>query len=411
MPEALALTGCEAWTPLERIPDALLLAEGGRFAYVGPRGALPLPPRIREIDLNGAAVCPGLVDLQVNGLGAEAVLDGDPEGLLRLARALAGRGTTSFLPTATTSSPGDLLRAARAVREAWERQRGGRRAGAAILGLHLEGPFLNPVMRGAHPMEHVRPVDLGELERIGGAAGGFGPSGRPGLRLLTLSPEVKGAAEAARAMSARGVVVAMGHTDAADDRVAAFLSAGARFAVHAYNRYGAPGSGGASVPQAPGARPPGPMAAVLADARLMAGLIADGVHVTPEAVASLVQARGWERVALTSDLVSDRGLSGAPEGAAVEDRAVRRGGVLAGSHLSLGEMLPLYREWAGLPADLAVAAATQHPARLLAAQEEIGRLLPGARADLCVLDPRTLEIRAVLAGGEWASGSPPFAAP
>ena len=411
MPEALALTGCEAWTPLERIPDALLLAEGGRFAYVGPRGALPLPPGIRKVELGGAAVCPGLVDLQVNGLGPEAVLDGDPEGLLRLARALARRGTTSFLPTATASSPGDLLRAARAVREAWERQQRARRAGAAILGLHLEGPCLNPLMRGAHPLEHIRPVDPAELERVGGAAGGFGPSGRPGLRLLTLSPEVEGAAGAARAMSARGVAVAMGHTAAADDEVERFLAAGARFAVHAYNRYGAPGSGGASVPQAPGVLPPGPMAAVISDARLMAGLVADGVHVKPEAAASLVRMRGWARVALTSDLVSDRGLSGEAAGASLEERAVRRGGVLTGSRLSLGEMLPLYKEWTGLPADLAVAAATQHPARLLSAQEEVGRLLPGARADLCVLDPRTLEIRAVLAGGEWASGTLPFAAP
>ncbi|MEK6711783.1 MAG: hypothetical protein AABZ64_14520, partial [Nitrospinota bacterium] len=193
MAEALALTGCEAWTPIERIPDALLLAEGGRFAYVGPRGARPLAPSVPRVDLGGAAVCPGLVDLQVNGLGAEAGLEADPEGLLRLARELARRGTTAFLPTATTASPANLLRAARAVREAWERQRKDRGAGAAILGLHLEGPYLNPAMRGGHPLEHIRPVDMGELERIGEAAGGCGPPGRPGLRLLTLSPEAKGA--------------------------------------------------------------------------------------------------------------------------------------------------------------------------------------------------------------------------
>ncbi|MBI2178221.1 MAG: amidohydrolase family protein [Candidatus Tectomicrobia bacterium] len=405
MPEALALTGCEAWTPLERIADALLLVEGGRFAYVGPRGALSLPSRVRRVDLRGAAVCPGFIDLQVNGLGAEAVLGADPEGLLRLARELARRGTTSFLPTAATASPEDLLRAARAVRAAWERQGREPRPGAAVLGLHLEGPFLNPAMRGVHPLEHVRPVDLGELDRIGEAAGGFGPQGHPGLRLLTLSPEVEGAAEAARRMNARGVAVAMGHTAASEEEVEGFLAAGARFAVHAFNRYAAPGGGPS------GHRAPGPMSAVLTDGRLMAGLIADGVHVHPGVIAAFVRSRGWERVVLTSDLVSDGGLSGASGGASAGDRAVRREGVLAGSRLSLGEMLPLYRGWTGLPADCAVAAATQHPARLLSLGEGAGRLLPGARADLCALDPGTLAVRGAMAGGEWASGSPPFAAP
>ncbi|MBI3128079.1 MAG: amidohydrolase family protein [Candidatus Tectomicrobia bacterium] len=400
MPEALALTGCEAWTPLERIPDALLLVEGGRFAYVGPRSALPLPPGVRRADLGGAAVCPGFVDLQVNGLGPEAVLGADAEGLLRLARELARRGTTAFLPTATTAPPEDLLRAARAAREAWERQRRGAGRGAAILGLHLEGPYFNPAMRGAHPAEHLRPADLEELERIGEAAGGFGPSGRPGLRLLTLSPEAGGALEAARAMSGRGVAVAMGHTAATEEQVEAFIEAGARFAVHAFNRYGAPGGG------PPDHRAPGPMAAAASDPRLMAGLIADGVHVHPGAIASFARARGWERVVLTSDLVSDRGLSG--EGASAEGAAVRRGGILSGSRLSLGEMLPNYRRWTGLSPGRAVAAATQQPARLLGLQEEAGRLLPGTPADLCVLDPATLAIRAVMAGGEWVIS---FAAP
>jgi N-acetylglucosamine-6-phosphate deacetylase len=196
----------------------------------------------------------------------------------------------------------------------------------------------------------------------------------------------------------------MGHTAASEEEVEGFLAAGARFAVHAFNRYAAPGGG------PPGHRSPGPMSAVLTDGRLMAGLVADGVHVHPGVIAAFVRSRGWERVVLTSDLVSDRGLSGA-SGGSPAGRAVRSGGVLAGSRLSLGEMLPFYREWTGLPADCAVAAATQQPARLLSLGEGAGRLLPGARADLCALDPRTLEVRAVLAGGEWASGSPPFAAP
>jgi len=394
MSSPIALVGCAAWTPLERIADALVLIEAGRIARLAPRGALPLPPGAAAVDLWGAAVCPGFVDLQVNGLGPDAVLSGEAEGLLRIGRALARRGTTAFLPTAASAPPEVLLRAARAVRAAWERQAEGAAPGAAILGLHLEGPFLARGMRGAHPAEHIRPLDLGEVERLAEAAGGFGPGGRPGLRMLTLSPEVEGAADAARWLAARGVVAAMGHTAASEEEVEAFLAAGGRFAVHAFNRYAAPEG-------APSHRAPGPMAAVATDPRLLAGVVADGVHVHPRVLDAFVRSRGWERVVLTSDLVSEGGLSG---GGA-------ESGVLAGSRLSQGEMLPLLRAWCGLSAERALAAATLNPARVLSLEGEVGRLAPGARADLCALDPASLSVRAVLAGGRWAAGPPGIAAP
>ena len=149
------------------------------------------------------------------------------------------------------------------------------------------------------------------------------------------------------------------------------------------------------------------------DARLSAGLIADGVHVARQSLASFVRARGWERTVLTSDLVADGGLR--PRTA--EDKtsgetpgdAVMREGVLTGSRLALSGMLPRLRHWCGLDAACALAAATRNPARVLGLESAWGRLAPGLRADLCLLDPDTLELVAVIIGGKWALGAPPIA--
>ena len=260
-------------------------------------------------------------------------------------------------------------------------------------------------MRGAHPEEHVRAPSKEEVEAIAQAAGGWGVDGAPGLAMITLSPELEGAADFARWLAEKGVVPAMGHTRASAACVEAFLEAGGAFAVHAFNRYGHP--------ETPAHRSDSPMDYVQNDARLSAGLIADGVHVAPRTLASFVRARGWERTVLTSDLVADGGLS--PQGVAHETKdgmpgdAVMRGGVLSGSRLSLSGMLPRLRHWCGLDAACALATATRNPARVLGLESMRGRLALGLRADLCVLEPDSLELIAAMIDGIWASDAPPIA--
>ncbi len=402
---ALCLAGVTAYTPLERIADALLVIEEGVFSYVGPRGAHPFPAGARALDLGGALVSPGFMDIQVNGLGGDALLTADAAGVRRIARELARRGTAAFLPTLTTASVDALILAARAVSEAWALQQEEDAAGARILGVHLEGPYLEPEMRGAHPQEHIRAPSEEEVEAIAQAAGGWGVDGAPGLAMITLSPESEGAADFARWLAEKGVVPAMGHTRASAGCVEAFLEAGGAFAVHAFNRYGHP--------ETPAHRGASPMDYVQNDARLSAGLIADGVHVAPRTLASFVRARGWERTVLTSDLVADGGLR--PRGAAHETRdempgdAVMRGGVLSGSRLSLSGMLPRLRHWCGLDVACALATATRNPARVLGLESAQGRLAPGLRADICVLEPDSLELIAAMVDGNWASDAPPIA--
>ena len=402
---ALCLVGVTAYTPLERIADALFIIEEGVFSYVGPRGAYPLPPGARTLDLGGALVCPGFLDLQVNGLGGDALLTSDVAGVRRIARELARRGTTAFLPTLTTAPRDELIRAARVVREAWALQREEGAAEARILGVHLEGPYLEARMRGAHPGEHIRTPSKEEVEAIARAAGGLGVGGAPGLAMVTLSPEVAGAAEFTRWLAENRVVPAMGHTQGMAACVEAFLEAGGAFAVHAFNRYGHP--------ETPAHRVASPMDFVQNDARLSAGLIADGAHVAPQTIRSFVRARGWERTVLTSDLVADGGLRPQADAEETNDEmpgdALMREGVLSGSRLTLSQMLPRFRKWGGLEVACALATATRNPARVLGAESEQGRLAPGLRADFCVLDSDSLEPIAVMIGGKWASGAPPIA--
>jgi len=403
MGSSFAILGCSAWTPFEYISKALIITDQSIVSFVGPAGSIPLPPRAEVFDFGEKLICPGFIDLQVNGLGKRAMMTGEVDAVVCIAQELARRGTSGFLPTITTESRDKLLVSALAVRRAWEVFEKGNFSAASILGLHLEGPFISKKMAGAHPAEHVRPIDLEEISRIADAAGGWGDEGHPGLALVTLAPELDGAAEAAEWLRKRKVVVAMGHTAAKDDEVERFISAGASFAVHAYNRYGT--TEGKCHPETivPYHRAPGPMAAVESDPRLMVGLIADGVHVHPGVFSGLLRGSGWARTVLTSDLVSDQGLSGR-EDCQKNGSVVLSGGTLTGSRLSVGEMVPLLKKWCPLENGRILATASWNPARLLRLEGKRGYICPKTRADFCILDPESLEMCAAMVAGEWVVG-------
>ena len=232
------------------------------------------------------------------------------------------------------------------------------------LGLHLEGPFVNPQLAGALPVEALRPVDLDLLS-------GWLEQGT--VRLVTLSPELDGALRAIRAIVEAGAVAGLGHTSANCTTVRAAVEAGARFATHIWN---------AMAPLR--ARSTGPTPELLLDERVTIGLIADGRHVHPRVEELTVRLAGPSRIALTSDLVpkplrADYRLGGGDRaGAALVARMARYGLVEAATMASLV------------------------PARLLGLADR-GRLLPGYRADLAVLDVTCNPLETVVAGkAHWA---------
>jgi N-acetylglucosamine-6-phosphate deacetylase len=328
-------------------------------------------------------VVPGFIDVHVHGWGGHDAMGG-AEALSGMARALATRGVTSFLPTSVTASFEQLTVFADSVRE-W--MPSAPADGAEPLGFNMEGPFLAQEKKGAHPADLLRhPEDLDD-ERLG--------TFTDGLRVITIAPELRGAPGLIRRLAAQGVCVSLGHSAATVAEARAGYAAGAVTTTHLFN---------AMVGLVH--REPGLALAALLDDAVWAELIADTLHVDPELWPLIWKMKPTERVLLVSDAISlagsgrDRGMLGELEVRLDGDKVTLvDGGNLAGSVTALDlELSNVVR--AGIPLPDAVRAAATNPAALLGLADR-GRLAAGLRADIVKLDASTLAVRRVMRGGEW----------
>jgi N-acetylglucosamine-6-phosphate deacetylase len=352
---------------------------GGVVTAVG-QGA---PPRTPDIALPDGMLLPGFVDLQVNGYFGEEFRTAGADGWARVTTRLPRTGTTAFLPTFVTAPPGVLtagLRAASALIPALP-------AGARVLGVHVEGPFISPARKGAHNEAWI-------TEPTAGAVAELLDAGRGVLRLVTLAPERRGGLAAVSALAEAGVLVSVGHSDATARQVAEAADHGARMVTHLFN---------AQRPMHH--REPGVVGQALTDQRLTSGLIADMHHVSPQ-VCVLAFHAAPGRICAVTDAAACAGmppgsykLGGEPIELPPGDGEppVRGDGTLAGSGLrmdaAVGNLVT-----AGIGLAEAVCAATRVPADLIG-RHDLGRIAPGAAADLAWLgdDMRT---RATWIGGE-----------
>jgi N-acetylglucosamine-6-phosphate deacetylase len=360
-----------------RRDGAWVLFDGDTIAATGTGAP---PPAEEVVDLAGAWLTPGFVDLHVHGGGGHAAEDGPDamRGALDLHRA---HGTTRSVVSLVSAPMADLETALAAVADLATTD-------PRVLGAHLEGPFLSASRCGAHDPEHLCPPTPEAVERLLRAARGT-------LRQVTIAPELPGALEAIGRFTAAGVTVAVGHTGADMALTARAFDAGARLLTHAFNAM--PGLGH---------RSPGPVGAALADPRVTLEVVLDGQHVHP-AVAGMLLAAAPRRVALVSDAMAAAGAGDGRYRLGRSDVVVRDGrAVLAGTTTIAGSTLTLdralriaVREAAADPVT-AVTALTQAPARALGLDFRIGRLAPGYGADAVVLDD-DWSVRAV-----WAAGRP-----
>jgi len=359
------------------LDDHALIVEGGSIRALvdhadRPRGG-------EEVDLGGGMLSAGFIDWQING-GGGVLFNAEPtvEAIAKIARAHRREGVTGFLPTVVTDAPGVLDTALTAARIAQVRVPG-------ALGVHVEGPFIDPRRKGVHPAEFIRPMRERDAEALIAA--------RAGAMVVTLAPASVPLELVARLASA-GIVVSLGHSDATAEEAGAVFDAGARAATHLYNAMSQLVS-----------RAPGVVGAALADPRVICGLIADGEHAHSAAYRVAIAAKGPGGVALVSDAMPP--AAGGPDVFELMGRQMKRvgaklvdeNGTLAGAAITMRDAVRYVATNLGLPIAAALTMATLAPARLLGLDERIGRLAPGFAADLVHLTD-ALDVAGVWVGGK-----------
>jgi N-acetylglucosamine-6-phosphate deacetylase len=342
--------------------------------FVGPAAvdvADGVIQRIAPVDLAPHRVlAPGFVDLQVNGVDDVDVAAVDPAGFARIHDLLVATGVTTWCPTIVTAPLDSYTKRLEAI------------AGFAdpmIAGVHLEGPFLGG-KPGAHPTALLRPFDFAWLGAL-----------PDHVRIVTIAPELDGAVDATRMLVDKGIVVSLGHSAATLEQVTACIDAGATMVTHLFN----------GMPPLHH-REPGIVGAALTDDRVVAGLIADLVHVHPTAIAVAFRAKPG-RIALVTDAVGWRGARiGRIE--IVHDGTAPRlpDGTLAGSSLTMDAAIRNVVDVAGIALEDALVAASTTPARLIGLSDR-GAIEPGRRADLVALDG-DLGVDGVWLAGEQVAG-------
>ena len=365
-------------TPSGDLTPGSVEIDGGRIVSVRA-GAAP------GADLSAAdgVLAPGFIDLQINGAAGVDFLSGLTDAAVtRVRRYLASTGVTAFLPTLITSPSSRLERALRS----WQRliaQPGAPR----ILGIHLEGPYLNRQFKGAHPPRYLRAPDARHAAALLDAVPGA-------VRLVTLAPELPGAAGVIRVLRERGCVVAAGHTAATYEQAQAAFGAGVTLATHLFNAM-----------RPVHHRDPGIVVAALEHPQVDISLIADFIHVHPAMVRLAVQLKK-ERVALITDAIAAAGSSRrvtrlGTRTVRVTDVPRLPDGTIAGSVLSMDAALR-HAVSVGVSLRDAVLMASTIPARVIG-RNDLGRIEVGKPADLVVLT-REFRVRAVYTAGELTHG-------
>jgi len=346
------------------VPDAWVLFDGTTIAASG-LGVASAPHADESMDLGGARLVPGFIDLHGHGGGGHAYDDGGAE----LAAALAAHrvhGTTRSVVSLVANPLGEL-------RERLSEIAARTATDPLVLGAHLEGPYLAPDQRGAHNVDFLREPDPESVESLLDAAAGT-------LRQVTIAPELPGALEAIAEFAAAGVTVAIGHTQATFEQARDAFDAGARMLTHAFNAM-------------PGIhhRAPGPVLAALEDPRVTLELILDGHHVHP-GVAALLFDEAPGRVALITDAMAAAAAADGDYRLGSLNVSVRDGlavlsgtSTIAGSTLTQDAALRLALSEVGLEPSVAVAALTAVPARALGLGDRLGLLEPGYAADAVAL--------------------------
>lgn len=329
----------------------------------------------KVIDAEGLLVLPGLVDIHSHGAAGEDFSDGNPKGLKKILQYEKRCGITSYCPTSMTFPKERLRQIFASIKGAQTEE------GAKVVGINMEGPFLDPVKKGAHVEEWIAAPDAAFVRELNQDVDGL-------VRLVTLAPNMEGAEEFIKEMHEE-VCISLGHTAADYDCASRAMKLGAHHVTHLYNAM-----------QPFGHRAPGLIGAAMDDPECMVELICDGYHIHPSAIRAAFRLFGPERVILISDSMRATGMEngtyelGGQEVTVKDRKAVLKDGTLAGSATNLYGCMCKAVEF-GIPLEQAIMAATANPARSIGIFDRVGSIRIGKQADLLLVS-ENLELKRVI---------------
>lgn len=376
-----ALTNCQIHASNQTLTNHAVLIDDERIVDVVPANILDSVDS--TIDLAGCHVAPGFIDLQLNGCGGVMFNDAiTAETLEIMHQTNLKSGTTSYLPTLITAPDADILKSLEVVRQ--YRQH----SPYNVLGLHLEGPYLNPKRKGIHNEAYIRKPNRAMLEKIAAA-------GRDVVKLMTLAPEQANSDEI-RLLADQGIVVSAGHTDATYEQAIAGFEAGVSMVTHLFNAM-SPWLG----------RSPGMVGAVFSRNDVYAGIIADGYHTHFESIA-LAHRLKQDKLVLVTDATPPVGTQmasfwiGGQEVFYKDGKCVSADGTLGGSALTMIEAVANCVQQIELPLAEVLRMASLYPAQAIGVDDQLGKIAPGYVANLAIFDD-AFRIKGVVDRGKYAS--------
>lgn len=358
-----------------------MVIEDGVIASMGSRADAE-HPSATKFDFPGCTLAPAYFDIHIHGSAGCDVMEGTPQAFSTIGKFLARHGVGAYLATTVTAPVDMTLRSLEGMSAVIARSS----EGAKPLGIHIEGPFLSPHKKGAHPAHLLQTPSIELFDRMWQAAQGK-------IRLMTIASELPGAEELITHATSLGVRVSLGHSDADTAAARAGIRAGAVTATHTYNAM-----------RQFDHRDPGLIGEVLSNDNLFAELICDGLHVHPDAVRIYWRSKGPDRAMLITDAMSAAGM---PDGnyklgeldvRVVNGKCVIGEDTLAGSTLTLDRGVRNFAEFTGASIDDVSKLVSRNPARMTGFDDEIGSLAVGRAADIVVLSAKIEVVETMLRG-------------
>ena len=368
-------------TPDRSIVDPVVVVEDGLIAQMESRANAGFPSA-KHLDFTGCTLVPAFFDIHIHGSAGRDVMEGTPDAFTTVGTFLARHGVGAYLPTTVTAAIDITLKSLERM-SAWI---GRDTVGARPLGIHIEGPFLSPHKKGAHPASLLQTPSVELFDRMWHASEGT-------IRLMTIAPELPNAEEVIKRATGLGVRVSLGHSNADTTATRAGIRTGAVSATHTFNAM-----------RQFDHRDPGLLGEVLTNDDLFAELICDGLHVHPDAVRLYWRAKGPERAILITDAMSAAGM---PDGnyklgeldvRVINGRCVIGEDTLAGSTLTLARAVRNFVEFTGASIDDVSKLTSRNPSRLTGFEAEAGSLAVGRSADITVLSPKNEVVETILRG-------------